>query len=257
MAEAYSATGAAWQVGPGRIYDVLSEHLVAHSPVPLAGRLVVDLGAGTGSATRALQRIGARPLALDAAEGMLRAGPGTRPPSTVADALALPLHTGAVDGVVAAYALNHVADPVEALREVRRVTRPGGPVLVANYATDDGHVAKAAVDRALAEAGHGGTDWYERVRVGTAPLLGTVERAEGALWCAGLSGHAKHDRIPFPALRPSDLVAWRLGMAHVAPFIATLDGARQQRLRERALELLGGDPPMLVRSVITIVAVAG
>ena len=50
---AYSATGAAWQAGPGRIYDRLAEVMLASPPAPLAGQRVLDVGAGTGAATRA------------------------------------------------------------------------------------------------------------------------------------------------------------------------------------------------------------
>lgn len=42
VGDAYSATGAAWQRGPARIYDHMAEVLVAASPIPLAGCLVLD-----------------------------------------------------------------------------------------------------------------------------------------------------------------------------------------------------------------------
>lgn len=42
--------------------------------------------------------------------------------------------------------LNHLVDPVTALREAARVTRRGGPILVATDAADDDHPVKAAVD---------------------------------------------------------------------------------------------------------------
>ena len=38
LADAYTATGGAWQAGPGRIYDQLSEVLVDHCPGGVAGR---------------------------------------------------------------------------------------------------------------------------------------------------------------------------------------------------------------------------
>ena len=256
VAGAYSATGAAWQAGPGRIYDGLSDHLVARSPVELTGRVMLDLGAGTGAATRALLRRGARPVGIDAAVGMLRAGAAARPPGVVADVRALPVRSGAVGGVVAAYVLNHLADPVRALREAGRVTRAGGPILVATYAEDDGHPVRAAVDRAVAEAGHRPDDWYGWMRDRAFPLLSTVERAEAALPAAGLTGRVTNDRIAFTGLTPDDLVAWRLGMAHLAPFVAALGAAHRRRLAQRAAELLGADPPVLERSVITIAAVA-
>ena len=47
-----------------------------------------------------------------------------------ADATALPLRDGAADLTLAAHMLYHVPDPAEALRELRRVTRPGGRVVI-------------------------------------------------------------------------------------------------------------------------------
>ncbi len=256
VAAAYSPTGAGWQAGPGRIYDVLSEHLVARSPVELAGRRVLDLGAGTGAATRALVRRGARPIAVDPAGGMLRVDAARRPPATQADALALPIRTGAIDGVVAAFSLNHLVDPVNALREAARVTCSGGPILAATYATDDTHLVKAAVDQAAAEAGYRAPRWYDRMRDRAVPLLATVQRAEAALHRAGLRGHAVRELVPFPDLSPDDLVAWRLGLAQLAPFVASLDAADRVRLVHRARLLLGDDPLPLERSVINLIAIA-
>ena len=71
LAGAYSATGAAWEEGPGRVYNRLAEVLVEHSPVPVEGRTVLDLGAGTGAASRAIARARGSPVALDLAFGML------------------------------------------------------------------------------------------------------------------------------------------------------------------------------------------
>ena len=57
-----------------------------------------------------------------------------RPPAVVGDALALPFAPSAFDAAVAAFSLNHLSDPAAGLREMARVTRPGGAVLGATYA---------------------------------------------------------------------------------------------------------------------------
>lgn len=250
-ADAYSRTGAAWQAGPGRVYDRLATRLVARSPVPLADRLVLDLGAGTGAASRALAAVGARVVAVDVALGMLQVARAQRPPAAVADALALPLGDAVVDGVVAAFSLNHLEDPAAGLRELVRVSRPGSPLLASAYAADDTHPVKAAVDAAVTELGWREDAWRRELRDRAEPNLATVERADAVTRTAGLRARVEVDRVELPELSPTDLVEWRLGMAHVAPFVAGLDATARAALVDRAVARLGDAPP-LVRSIICI-----
>ena len=117
-----------------------------------------------------------------------------------------------------AYSLNHLLDPVTALREVARVTAPGGPILAASYASDDRHPVKSAVNRAAAEAGFEGAGWYDRIHADAVPQLASVPRAESALRQAHLSGYAVHERISFPELGPRELVDWRVGTGSAGSF---------------------------------------
>jgi SAM-dependent methyltransferase len=250
---AYSQTGAAWQHGPGVIYGRLADALVAECPDPVDGRLALDLGAGTGAATRALHQRGARVVAVDAAYGMLAAWPA-RPPSVVGDAAALPLRDDSVDLVVAAFSLNHLVDPVAGLREAVRVTRAGGLVLASAYAEDDAHPAKQAVEDAAAAAGWKVPAWYTAMQSDAVPKLATAERARAAAFAAGCTVvAASHRRIAFLDLGPQALVDWRLGMAQLAPFVATLTAEAQHAIGERAVASLQGAPP-LVRSMVVLVA---
>ncbi len=138
--EAYTATGERWQTGPGRIYDRMAEVLVAHVPRPLDGAVVVDVGAGTGAASRAATAAGAAVvIAVDAAYGMLAAGSRRRPPAVVGDATHLPVRTASADVVLAAFSFNHLADPAAGFAEAARVARPGGAIAVSTYAADDDH----------------------------------------------------------------------------------------------------------------------
>lgn len=68
-------------------------------------------------------------LGLDASAGMLRVAAATCTPVR-ADAAALPLVAACCDRVMCNHALYHVADQVAALREMRRVVRPGGRVVI-------------------------------------------------------------------------------------------------------------------------------
>lgn len=255
-ADAYSATGGAWQTGPGRIYDRLADVLLARAPVPLAGSRVLDVGAGTGAASRAALAAGAAAVvAVDAAFGMLAHGASSRPPAVVGDALALPVASGAVDAAVAAFSLNHVRDPAAGLGELARVTRPGGCVLASAYAADDTHPVKAAVEDALAERGWVPEPWYVAVREETAPALATVELAARAAADAGLEAEVDTVRVPFPELGAGDLVAWRLGLAQHAPFVSRLEPGARAAVEAEARARLGDAVPTLVRSMVVVVAV--
>ena len=253
VADAYSQTGAAWQAGPGAIYDRLATVLVDCAPVDLRGRLVLDLGAGTGAASRAISAAGGVAVAVDAAYGMLASDRARRPAAVVGDACALPLRDRAVDAVVAAFSLNHLDDPVAGLREAARVTRPGGAVLASAYAEDDTHPAKDAAEAAAREHGWQSPPWYPHMRAMAMPKLAAVERARAVLVDAGLTGDAYARRIAFPELGPDQLLAWRFGMAQLAPFVATLTADARAAMVRRARMLLD-ETQQLVRSIIVIVA---
>ena len=49
---------------------------------------------------------------------------------------------------------------------------------------------------------------------------------------------------------PAEMVAWRLGMAHVAPFLRCLAPERQMDVRRTAEDALVGAPPLVVPLVI-------
>ncbi|MFC7216627.1 class I SAM-dependent methyltransferase [Streptomyces polyrhachis] len=102
---------------------------------PVAGRDVLEIGAGAAQCARWLAGQGARPVALDLSHRQLQhalriaASVPDSPalPLVEADASALPFADGSFDLACSAYgALPFVADPVAVLREVRRVLRPGG-----------------------------------------------------------------------------------------------------------------------------------
>jgi hypothetical protein len=127
-------------------------------------------------------------------------------------------------------------------------------VLASAYATDDTHPVKAAVDHAAAEAGWAAEPWIDEMKARAVPILATVDGAQAVCDAAGLHADVQQVDVPFPELGAGDLVTWRLGMAQVAPFVATLPAPALDQLRARALELLGPDPEVLVRRMIVITA---
>jgi demethylmenaquinone methyltransferase/2-methoxy-6-polyprenyl-1,4-benzoquinol methylase len=112
----------------------------------LRGRLVLDACCGTGDLARDFARAGARVVGVDFTPEMLaHAGPKLVElgPSFVfvhGDALRLPLPDSAVDVASVAFGLRNLADPDAGLREMARVVRPGGVVLVLEFTTPPGRV---------------------------------------------------------------------------------------------------------------------
>lgn len=99
------------------------------------GERVLDVGAGTGVSTEELGRSGAFAVGADLSIGMLRAGRRSRPtvPLLAGDALALPFADATFDAVTISFALRNVVDVPGALRELARVTRPGGRLVVCEF----------------------------------------------------------------------------------------------------------------------------
>src|SRR5215469_2278699 len=100
------------------------------------GQLVLDLAAGTGTSSRSFTSAGARCVACDFSFGMLSVGARRTfaPVSFVAgDALALPFADGTFDAVTISFGLRNVADTGQALRELLRVTRPGGRLVICEF----------------------------------------------------------------------------------------------------------------------------
>jgi demethylmenaquinone methyltransferase / 2-methoxy-6-polyprenyl-1,4-benzoquinol methylase len=116
-----------------------------------AGNRVLDLAAGTGTSSLTFTATGADCVACDFSLGMLRAGhsrladgqgPGRhrqdgrgRLAFVAGDALRLPFRDEAFDAVTISFGLRNVASPGTALAEMRRVTRPGGRLVVCEFST--------------------------------------------------------------------------------------------------------------------------
>jgi predicted RNA methylase len=81
----YARSGRRWALGAELVYGPIAAELVALSPHPLAGRTVLDVGAGTGAASAALRACNAQVLAMDRSAGMLAWNAAARPSCAVAD----------------------------------------------------------------------------------------------------------------------------------------------------------------------------
>ena len=230
----YDAAAGDWAgglTGPGPMYAALARSLVAAAPVPLAGRLVLDLGAGTGVAGRAALAAGARRVvAADLSEGMLRHGRSGTP--VVADAVALPFRDGRFDLVLAAFCLNHLDRVEDGLAEARRV---GAAIAASAFAPGWTHPAKDAVDGALRSFGYQPPGWYLALAPGS--RAGHPDDLAASAAAAGFTRvRVRTVSVPAGLATPAELVSWRLGMAHYAPFLRSLGPTRRAAAR-RAAEL--------------------
>ena len=99
------------------------------------GDTVLDLAAGTAVSTVQLGSSGTTAVACDFSLGMLKVGKarGRSVPLVAGDALALPFRDGAFDAATISFGLRNVADVDAALRELARVTRPGGRLVVCEF----------------------------------------------------------------------------------------------------------------------------
>jgi demethylmenaquinone methyltransferase/2-methoxy-6-polyprenyl-1,4-benzoquinol methylase len=102
------------------------------------GDRVLDLAAGTGTSSRAFARAGAKVVACDFSLGMLRAGKQRAAAKesvafTAGDALRLPFGDESFDAVTISFGLRNIANTGQALAEMRRVTRPGGRLVVCEF----------------------------------------------------------------------------------------------------------------------------
>jgi demethylmenaquinone methyltransferase/2-methoxy-6-polyprenyl-1,4-benzoquinol methylase len=93
----------------------------------------LDLAAGTAVSTEELARSGAEVIGCDFSLGMLRAGRHRPVPLVAGDALHLPFADGVFDAATISFGLRNVADTGAALRELARVTRPGGRLVVCEF----------------------------------------------------------------------------------------------------------------------------
>jgi demethylmenaquinone methyltransferase / 2-methoxy-6-polyprenyl-1,4-benzoquinol methylase len=123
-----------WRVRVGRILQARP------------GERVLDLAAGTGTSSVTFAASGANCVACDFSFGMLQAGQARQAAKdplrdktrgevafVAGDALRLPFRDGAFDAVTISFGLRNVHGARDALAEMRRVTRPGGRLVVCEF----------------------------------------------------------------------------------------------------------------------------
>ncbi len=126
-AQRFSATAADYAATMAPSVRIMALEVVRRAHLR-PGERILDIGTGTGTAAAAARGEGRQVTGIDAAPGMLKIARREVSGVTFAemDFAALDFADESFDVVIACHALNFATDPVDALREWRRVTRAGG-----------------------------------------------------------------------------------------------------------------------------------
>ena len=132
--------------------DVRWRKLLVHAAVLPAGGRLLDIATGTGDiGFEALQQTpDLRVVAADFSLPMMEAGRSKRHNDRLAwlgaDTLCLPFEDDTFDAVSSGFLLRNVVDVAGALREQRRVVRPGGHVVCLETSPPPDNLLKPAID---------------------------------------------------------------------------------------------------------------
>jgi SAM-dependent methyltransferase len=229
-----STDGDGYELQMGRWSRRLAPLLVDFADVSAADQ-VLDVGCGTGALSVCLaQRLSnARICGVDLSPVYVEhANSKNREPRIgfeIGDACALPFAGASFDHSLSMLALGFTPDPDLAVREMRRVTRPGGTVAAATWDTRGGFVAFRMIFDAAAILDAGGN--LTRARAYTRPLSrpGDLARAWHGAGMVHVVQEMRTIRMDFADFEDFWTPAAG-GEGPVAEFISSLDGALKSKL---------------------------
>jgi ubiquinone/menaquinone biosynthesis C-methylase UbiE len=204
------------------------------------GRVVLDLGAGTGKLTRALVGTGAEVIAVEPGEAMLaqlrQAVPQAE--AVLGAAEAIPLPAASVDAVTVGQAF-HWFRHDEALPELHRVLRRGGGVALIWNSRDQGSPLQREVNELLAPF----------VR----PPRARVGHSRSYLTESDLFATSGERSFNFVQELDADGLVERIGSIS---FVAAASAAEQLRLERELRELVAGNGGTVAFPYVTEVYVS-
>lgn len=251
---AYAGLAEVWAADAALAYGPLARHLVGRVPGSLVGTLGLDVGAGSGVAGSALRDRGVRVVSADREVDMASYAAGSGP-AVAGDVTRLPFRSGGFDVVVAAFVVNHLPDPVGGLRELRRVTRPGGAVLVSTFSSDRAR-AKEVVDEVAAAHGFVRPDWYVDLQA-WAQTVGGAAALQDALRVAGFSqAEVTEQPVDVGLSQPADVVRYRLGLPHLHAFVTMLSPRDREAFVTEAEHAVAHAGRIFAPRVVEAVAIA-
>jgi demethylmenaquinone methyltransferase/2-methoxy-6-polyprenyl-1,4-benzoquinol methylase len=129
-----------------RRYDIVNDVLalgqtrlwrraVLNAINPAMGDKVLDLAAGTGTSSQPMFERGAVVVPCDFSLGMLKVGRSRLPhlPFVAGDGMALPFADNTFDAVTISFGLRNIHNTEVGLKELLRVTKPGGKLVVCEF----------------------------------------------------------------------------------------------------------------------------
>ena len=131
VARRYDITNDVLSVGQARQW----RHAVVRAVAPRPRERILDLAAGTGTSSEPFRQAGATVIPCDFSIGMLEVGKQAKPdlPFVAGDGMRLPFADATFDAVTISFGLRNIHDPDAGLREMLRVTRPGGRLVVCEF----------------------------------------------------------------------------------------------------------------------------
>lgn len=133
VAAGYDRTNGVLSMGNSALW----RHAVVKAIAPQPGERILDIAAGTGTSSEVISRSGAHVVAADFSHGMLEVGRRRHPQIDFvhADAMDLPFGDAEFDAVTISFGLRNIEDPKRALREMCRVLKSGGRLVVCEFST--------------------------------------------------------------------------------------------------------------------------
>jgi SAM-dependent methyltransferase len=206
-----------------------------------AGQRALDVGCGPGALTAELaRRLGAASVCAVEPSSSFSAAAAARLPGVdirQAPAERIPFADGTVDVALAQLSVHFMTDAVAGLREMARVTRPGGTVAACVWDHAGGRSPVALLWQAARELDPAAPDESGLAGVSDGHLVRLFAEA-------GLAG-AEQTTITVSARHTSFEDWWQpftLGVGPAGEYVTSLAGQPRARLRERLTELTGPGP---------------
>ena len=204
-------------------------------------RRVLDVGCGPGALTGELARVhGARAVAaVDPSPSFVEAARTRNPEVDVrtASAESLPFEDDAFDAALAQLVVHFMTDPVRGLREMARVTGPGGVVAACVWDYGGGGAPLGVFWNAARE--------LDPTVEGESGLAGAREGHLGELFRAAGLEDVEEGSVAV-TVRHATFDEWwhpyTLGVGPAGAFVAGLDDERRERLRSLCAERLPRAP---------------